>query len=413
MRTLFIRTSLAALLLWALYITLFPVYGWLAYRGVAPMLPGKSWQLPASMPQQSMVASSHQALDQDALDLLSLHAKLIKAPAISAAVAIEGDLVWAGSVGWADIDKEIVATPDTIFRIGSSSKALTATLAARQVQADKLQLDSPIKTYLEVPEHWAALTPRQLLSHTAGMPHYGGTKNLRGKYHFMAMQRHFSTAQSTLGLFDDSPLLFEPGSQFRYSSLGTILLSAVMENIEDGSFADQINEQVFKPNGLSRTGLEENFKQDLAEFYWEGNGQYRPWRKLDQSQRLAAGGFVSTPSDLVKLGSLWFDNSFIDSDLRNEFWTPQVLGDGGINDQNYALGWRVHSFEKANGEILEHINHGGVSRGAQCWLMVVPEYKLVMAISTNRRTEEFWDFASVSQPLLELFTQETERALKD
>ena len=67
---------------------------------------------------------------------------------------------------------------------------------------------------------------------------------------------------------------------------------------------------------------------DLADFYWNDDGRYpnfRRWQTVDLSHRLAGGGFISTPSDLVKLGSAWLDDNFISPQTRAQFWQPQAL----------------------------------------------------------------------------------------
>ena len=125
----------------------------------------------------------------------------------------------------------------------------------------------------------------------------------------------------------------------------------------------------------------------------------KPWRDVDLSHKLAAGGYASTPSDLAKLGAAWLDDEFIPADVREAFWSPLPIS----NEQDYALGFRRKTWAiKGIGDV-EHLNHGGVSKGAQCWLMIIPEHNMTLAISINRRTENFSDFASVAFDLLEIF----------
>lgn len=118
---------------------------------------------------------------------------------------------------------------------------------------------------------------------------------------------------------------------------------------------------------------------------------------------MAAGGYIATPSDLAILGGAWLNDDYISSNTRDEFWTPAKLEDGSVNEQDYALGFRKKSWEIAGVGQVTHLNHGGVSKGAQCWLMIIPEYNMTVAISTNRRTDEFFDFGDVYVDLLELF----------
>lgn len=77
-----------------------------------------------------------------------------------------------------------------------------------------------------------------------------------------------------------------------------------------------------------------------------------------------------------------------------------------MNEQNYGLGWRVSTldFGEEIGELF-HANHGDVSKGAQSWLMVIPEFNMLVAVNINSKTEKFWDFASISYELVKIFIQ--------
>jgi len=130
------------------------------------------------------------------------------------------------------------------------------------------------------------------------------------------------------------------------------------------------------------------------------------------SHKLAAGGYVSTPSDLALLGVAWLDDDFIQPDIREHFLAPVQLSNGEVNDNDYALGFRRKLWNiKGVGEV-EHLNHGGVSKGVQYWFMIIPEHNMSIAISVNRRTDNFFDFADVYVDLLEVFIPTAEQAEK-
>src|SRR5690606_19127297 len=139
------KISLAGFLA-ALVWFLWPVYQYLAYEGKVPMLLPKDIMPPDYTPRSTLFSVHPQSTA--ALDLLEQHKNKIRAPAVSAAVAVDGKIVWAGATGWANIEAQIPATADTRFRIGSTSKAVTATLLAKMVQAGKIDPDIPIAHYL-------------------------------------------------------------------------------------------------------------------------------------------------------------------------------------------------------------------------------------------------------------------------
>jgi len=391
---------------------IWPVYEGFAHRGKVAFLPFYQFiDIPNENPtDQSTYNANYKQAGSLALELLTTHKKSINAPAISAAIAIDGEVVWAGVSGWANIEAKVPVTINSQFRIGSTSKALTATTLARMVDENSIDIDKPISHYMKaIPDDWEQMTARQLASHTSGMPHYKENTDYLGLYKTIALSTRYEQVEDALTVFDDSELLFKPGTSFSYSSLGTVLLSAVMENARKEAYLDLMQEKVFSPLNMKSTMAEfqgQNSK-NLVAFYWNNKGantQVRKWRDVDLSHRLAGGGFISTSSDLVKMGSAFLQDDFISARTRKEFWTPQVLPDGNEAPMGYSLGWRFIT-TKVDDEIGEIAiaNHGGVSKGAQSWLMVIPEYNMSVAVNINANTDNFWAFGKVSMKLAKLF----------
>lgn len=388
---------------------LLPVYGFLSHREKLPHPPYGWIPLPAEFPSVQTVDYPGYAESGDtALALLKRHRASINAPAITAAVAVDGQRVWAGAVGWQDIETRQPATLSTQFRIGSTSKALTTTTLGRMLQQGDADLDQPLDTVFEaLPNHqWADVTPRQLASHTAGLAHYGDTEDWLGMYQFMALNSQYDNVEDTVDLFDDTPLLFQPGTSFSYSSLGTVLLSAYMQRRGGKQYQQLVNDLVLSPLKMTETHWQEP-TSNLATHYWfsEDNDRTsaRQWRRVNLSHRLAGGGFVSTSSDLVKLGSAYLDASFLKPEVVHTLWTPQALTSGAINPQRYALGWREGELQLEQSTHTTY-HHGGVSRGAQSWLVVIPDYQMVIALNINRKTADFADFASVYKEIAQVFS---------
>ncbi|MEW6999791.1 serine hydrolase domain-containing protein [Colwelliaceae bacterium BS250] len=390
-----------------------PVYDGFAHKGKVPFPPFYQFvEIPQHSPtEQLLYQKKYSETANHALNLLTQHKKTINAPAISAAVAIDGNLVWAGVSGWSDIEGKIPVTTNTQFRIGSTSKALTGAALARMVDANLINIDKPISDYIkDLPNStWGKVTPRQLASHTAGLPHYKENTDYLGLYKTISLNTRYQNVEDALTIFDGSELLYEPGSQFSYSTFGTVLLSAVMENAANTPYLDIMQKQVFSPLKMNATMAEFNGEssKDLATFYWNKKGassHVRKWRNVDLSHRLAGGGFISTSSDLAKMGIALLQDDFISTETRNAFWTPQTLPDGSETPNGYALGWRYMTIKVDDefGEITL-ANHGGVSRGAQSWLMVIPEHNMSVAVNINANTDIFWDFGKVSMQLAKVF----------
>lgn len=416
---LILAIGLAALL-WLAW----PVYGFLAHNGDAPLPPWGWMEMPDSIPASQQVLDARYAdAGERVLSAMAAHREAIDAPAMTAAVAVHGELVWQGAVGWADIEEQTPANTDTIFRIGSTSKAITATALARLVERGLIDLDAPIAEYLsELPNpDWANITPRMLASHMAGIPHYGDNRDRRGLYQSLALNRYYADVRDALEIFDGSPLLFEPGSDFEYSSLGTVLLGAVMSEAAGQSYRQIIREEVLRPAAMNSTIVARKQPAEtdaLATFYYrdfednrEGEAErYRRWRPVDLSHRLPGGGWASTSADLARMGALHLNEDYISAAVREQFWTPQRLSSGAVNEQDYAIGWRWREYELDGIGLARNANHGGVSRGAQSWLLVFPDQTMAIAFNINSRTEQFGEFGAFYEAIVREFILAAEQA---
>ncbi len=312
-----------------------------------------------------------------------------------------------GATGWADIKAQTPATTQTSYRIGSTSKPVGITGLAKLVDDKKVDLDVPLSTYAsDLPNAaWQEVTLRQLASHMAGIAAYEENTDWVGFYQSLALQRRFDHPKAALSVFDGSKRLYPPESKFHYSGYDNVLMSAVLSEATDIPYDDVMAQYVFDPLGLTSIKADHltTTADKVAVSYQIKNAKFKPWRSVDLSHKLAAGGYVANPSELALLGAAWLDDDFISPSVRETFWTPATLSTGDVNEQDYALGFRRKSWPIEGVGEVEHLNHGGVSKGAQCWLMIVPEYNLVLVISTNRRTEQFFDFADVYVDLLEVF----------
>ncbi len=390
--------SLTVLIVTALIVLSLPMLGFLAETTPWLRNPLAWQQVPAAAKcHSSPVESPMQAAAEQACQALLAHQARLHAPSVSAAIAIDGEVVWSAAAGWADLAADQPATPATLYRIGSTSKPVTGTLLARMVDAGLVELDEPIETYDQAPPNpeWGQLTLRQLASHTAGLPEYETNQDLRGLYQSMALNRRHTDVRDGLALFDGSPLRYSPGSGFEYSSFGTHLMAATLQSAGKQPFAQLLQQQVLQALALS-SPVADRETPARARFYQINGDMAQPWRDVDLSSKLPGGGFMSNPTDLVKLAAAWLDPEFIREDTRALFWTPQTLDSGDINPQSYALTWRWNSTDR-------YAHHGGVSKGSMAWLAVYPDESLVVALTMNTTIPNFADFSSLQTELVRLF----------
>jgi len=173
-------------------------------------------------------------------------------PSVSVAVAYKGDLVFAKSLGYADLDNLVPATPSTVYNIGSVSKIITAVAVMQLFEEGAIELDDPVRKYVpEFPDKGAPVTLRQIMTHTGGIRHYRSGEQLTpyGPY---------KTFDEALDIFKDDSLLYEPGNYYNYSSFGVNLLQGVIENVSGLSFEEYMSRHVWEPVGMLRTGLDKS-----------------------------------------------------------------------------------------------------------------------------------------------------------
>ncbi len=395
------------------------IVGVAAIAGAAWLISDRlGWsEVDRSAPPQVSTAHnpSFEQAAQTASNLLLETYKSIDAVGMTAAVSIDGERVWTSAIGWADLVTNTQASPDTVFRIGSTSKTITATLAARMVDAGKVELDTPISAYKsDLPEHWRALTIRQLESHMAGLPEYESNTDLGGLLQTLAMNKNYANVDDSLEIFDGSRLLYEPGTDFLYTSFDINLVSAILQAAAGSPFPDLLKREVLDPLGMTSTAPAGLHPQPdrTATFYQLREHRAKPWRKVDLSQRWAGGGLLSTSADLTRLCDGWFDADYLSPETRTTFWTQQELASGEINEQGYALGWRARpaSDELGDGLVTDRYHHGGVSKGAMSWLVCYPQYRLAIAMNINTRADEFSHFIANEPAITRAFVTAIENA---
>jgi len=322
-------------------------------------------------------------------------------PALSIAIGQDGDVVWARAMGFRDLDTKTPVMLDTKFRIGSVSKAVTATTAAKLSEENILSLDEPIREIVPyLPQKKYDITPRQLMTHTAGVRHYGSCFCF--PFDEYSNRKHHDSVESAVGIFSKAQLLFEPGTEFSYSSYGFTLASAAMEGASGMSFDDIIESKLTAPLQMENTMREGLANGDIAVPYVVRDNSYKPAYQVDNSNKTAGGGFVSTPTDLVLMTQAILSGEYVDDALRNNlFFTPQKLENGEVNHQNYAFGWRSHlssgTFNEDRKIMISH--HGGVAMGGIAFLIMYPEHDISIAVVTNRQMEGVGELVDLAQSI--------------
>ena len=303
-------------------------------------------------------------------------------PGLSVAVGARGDIVWAEGFGWADLEKRLPVSPDTRFRIGTASTALTSAAVGLLLEKNRLKLDDEIQAYVpEFPAKQWPVTLRQLMGHVAGVRNDGGDE---GPLLSARCERPVEGLQP----FADQSLLFEPGTRFRYSSYGWILMSAAVEAVADEPFLTFMRRQIFEPLGMDDTMADSATEPipDRATFYFPrfaADPRYglHLMREIDYSCYAGSSVFLSTPSDLVRFAMATDSGKLLQPATVQLLRTSQRLASG--QETGYGLGWDLETVALA-GEQTRVVGHDGESLGGMvASFMTFPEHGIVVSVTSN------------------------------
>jgi serine beta-lactamase-like protein LACTB len=323
-------------------------------------------------------------------------------PGLSVAVGVGSEIVWAEGFGFADLEKRVPVTPEHRFRIGTASTMLTSAAVGLLLEKDKLKLDDEIQTYVpQFPKKEWPVTLRQLLGHTAGVRNDGGDE---GPLYSQSCGQPIEALQH----FADSSLLFEPGTQYRYSSYGWIVVSAAIAAAAGEEFLAFMRTRIFEPLGMHDTRADSLARviPDRAMFYfprYAADPRFGPdpMREIDYSCYAGSSVFLSTPSDLVRFGIAINSGKLLQPGTVQLLQTSQRLPSG--QETGYGLGWDLESVALM-GEQTIVVGHDGDSLGGMvASFMTFRERAIVVAVISNI---SYADTASLALKIAEAFAEQ-------
>ena len=298
-------------------------------------------------------------------------------PGISIAVSQNNEIVFAHGFGYADISKNKPVIVETQFRTASVAKLITATSLARLIQENRIDLDAPISKYFKsVPKKYAEITTRQLAGHIGGVTHYSEEDKIENRF--------YSSVDDALNVFIHIDPLSKPGDNYLYTTYGYVLLSKIIEQASGQKFLDYLENQVFRPLNMHSTGPElrrepSKHMTKIYDVYQDGINKgyaFNQDYQEDPSYKWAGGGFISTPTDLIKMANA-YTNGFIRPDVVEEMFRSQKVNSG--KETGVGIGWRG-SYDMAGRRVFEH---AGYQRGTRSVLSFFPHDKTAVAILAN------------------------------
>jgi N-acyl-D-amino-acid deacylase len=298
-------------------------------------------------------------------------------PGSALAVVKDKRLVYARGYGWADRQKQIAATPNSLFRIASLSKPITAVAVLKLVEAGKLDLDArafdlvrmePVLDAEKKPDpRLERITVRQLLQHTGG---WDRDRSFDPMFRPGLIARKVGVPapagpEAIIRYMLGQPLDFDPGARFAYSNFGYCVLGRVIERISGQSYEKFVQEKILARLGIERMriGASLDGRQAPGEvhYYTADNSDGKsvfpttplkvpwPYGGFHLEAMDAHGGWIASAVDLARFAAA------LDESKQSPLLKPAAFRimqappaapvsrkrDGSLEDRYYGCGWMV------------------------------------------------------------------------
>ncbi|MFS0723492.1 cyclic peptide export ABC transporter [Paenibacillus sp. 1P07SE] len=304
-------------------------------------------------------------------------------PGLAVVIVQDGQTVYNRSFGYADLEERRPASSDTLYELGSNSKALTS-LAVMRLQAEgRLSLEDPVTDYIP----WLELTyqeePREvklghLLYHTSGIP-FASIGQIPPSAGDDAAE---TTVRSLLGQELDS----EPGSRYEYATINYAVLGLVIESATGQAFADYMDTAILQPLGLDATvaGVERADPGQLSQGYKGRFTEPAAYNPPLYEGNAPSGYILSTPDDVARWLELLlggelpdgFDPAWLEATL-----TPDRTVAPSSSGASYAAGWEV--YQDGAGEYA----HTGSNPAFSSYMAFRPGEGAGVAVLANRNSD--------------------------
>ncbi|MFK4086286.1 serine hydrolase domain-containing protein [Kribbella sp. NPDC020789] len=290
---------------------------------------------------------------------------------LAEAAAVPGAVlgIWAGGettitpYGVLSVATGVETTADSLFHLGSISKAWTATMIVQLAAEGRLGLDDPVVKLLPEAPIDERITVRHLLTHTSGIDGDVFTDTGRGD----------DCVERYVALLAGVGLLFEPGTAYSYCNAGFVLLGRIIEVLDGRTWDESLRARLIEPLGLTTTVTlpEEAILHRSAVGHRDVDGvPVKTWQ-LPRSIG-PAGTIASTAADLITFAREHLTDRYLA--MRD----PQGINTGGSGGFDVGLTWRLYDW---GGHRL--FGHDGATISQLAYLRVHPESGVIMCLLTN------------------------------
>lgn len=335
-----------------------------------------------------LLASSFTQVSSSQTDEIFASLKSNNAPGAAVLVVRNGQVVFRQGYGVTDLRTRHPIEPDTNFRLASFTKQFTATCIMLLVRDGKLRYDDHLTDiFPEFPDYGKAITIRNLLNHTSGLPDYED----------LLMAQHPNTAPEKIPQILDAGVLklleqqsagkFPPGSKWEYSNSGYAVLAMVVEKISGKPFGQFLHDRIFAPLKMNHTLAYENGKNEVAHRAYGHTKEKDGWRETDQSPTSAVlgdGGIYSSIDDLTKWDRALRDHTLLSAAEMQPALTaikptagPAKFPSG--KNVSYGFGWFLDPYEGHR-----RMSHNGETMGFLTTIQRFPDDDLTVIVLANR-----------------------------
>jgi len=282
-------------------------------------------------------------------------------------IARGNDILLDKGYGFANVEWNVPNSPKTKFRLGSVTKQFTAASILLLEERGKLSVNDPVKKYMpDAPAAWDKITIFNLLTHTSGIPNFTAFPD------YASLETFPATPAQLVARFRDKPLDFQPGEKWNYSNSGYVLLGYLIEKISGQSYAQFVEESIFKPLGMADSGYDSNSAiiQNRASGYAPSANGLTNAPYVNMTGPFAAGALYSTTEDLLRWEQGLFGGKLLSAASLKEMTTPFK--------NNYAFGLEV--LTRDGHQVIEH--NGGIE-GFNTVLSYYPDDKMTVVVLAN------------------------------
>ena len=318
-------------------------------------------------------------------------------PGLSVAVIDRGHVILTQGYGLADVENNVAATADTVYRIASLSKSITATAAMKLVEAGKLDLDAPIQAYCpDFPKKPWPITTRELLSHQSGIRDYRNEEET-------VNTKHYSSIKEALTQFANDPLEFEPGTKMKYTSYGYIVLGCVIEGASETIYDRCMHQAIFEPAQMPTTRFDDVFAiipHRARGYRIVAGGELQNALFVDVSNKPPGSGINSSARDMGNFVAALYSARLVPKAVLDRMFTPATTHDK--KPTIYGLGFFVGGpIGRYRG--LQEAGHGGDQQGVSSVLYLLPQRQFGVVILSNLEGQQSsLDFIELSRKIFDV-----------